>query len=142
MTKDDKKAEVLNAFPCSFFNSKASFLSNKLSELEDSNGEQNEDPSPRENGQKPDTPLRHNSIWLDWICQRVLRELEEILTEPASIITHSPGSPGRFKLTRGQLSLTRDTHQQEELEEGSGELQTCQPDCEAEESHGSSWEPS
>lgn len=36
----------------------------------------------------------------------------------------------------------RDTHQQEELEEGSGELQTCQPDCEAEESHGSSWEPS
>lgn len=55
VTKDDKKAEVLNAFPSSVFNSKTSFLGSKPSELEDRNVEQYEDPSPRENGQQADT---------------------------------------------------------------------------------------
>lgn len=67
MIKADKKAEVFNAFPSSVFNSKTSFLNNKPSELEDMDGEQNEDPSPRENGQQPDTPLRHTQFyWVGW----------------------------------------------------------------------------
>lgn len=96
VTKNDKKAKVLNAFPSLVFSSKTSFLKKKLSELEDRNREN----FPRENGQQPDTPLRHNCIGLDGIHQRVLRELEEVLTEPTSIITHGPGSLERFQLTR------------------------------------------
>lgn len=43
------------------------FLSNKPSELENRNGEQKEDPSPRENGQQPDTPFRHEHFfWAGW----------------------------------------------------------------------------
>lgn len=100
MTKDDKKAEVLNAFSSTVFSNKTSFLNNKPPELEDRDGQHNEDPKPRESGQQPHTPLRYTHVyWAGWDTPKGTKG--EVLTEPASIITNSPVSPGRFQLTGG-----------------------------------------
>ncbi|PKU27542.1 rna-directed dna polymerase from mobile element jockey-like [Limosa lapponica baueri] len=88
-TKDEEKAEVLNAVFASDFNSKASCsLDTQLPELED--GEQNE--APIIQGEMVSKLLRyldaHKSMAPDGNHPSVLRELAKILTKPYSIIDH------------------------------------------------------
>ncbi|PKU46309.1 rna-directed dna polymerase from mobile element jockey-like [Limosa lapponica baueri] len=87
VTKDEEKAEVLNAFFASVFNSKTSCsLGNQLPELE--GRKQNE--APIIQGETVSDLLHHlnmhRSVGPDRIHPRLLRELAEVPTESLSII--------------------------------------------------------
>jgi len=87
--KDEEKAEVLNAFFASVFNSQSGYSQGSQTPvLEDTEGEWNKPPLIQEEAVNdllchPDT---HKSMGPDGIQPRVLRELAEELPKPLSII--------------------------------------------------------
>ncbi|KAK4831532.1 LOW QUALITY PROTEIN: hypothetical protein QYF61_018134, partial [Mycteria americana] len=109
VTKDEEKAEVLNAILASVFNSKSSCSwGTQPPQLEDREGEQKE--APIIQGEMVSDLLHHldthKSMGLDGIHPRVLRELVEVLTKPLSIIYQQSWLTGEVPVDWRLASVT------------------------------------
>ncbi|KAK4831533.1 hypothetical protein QYF61_018135 [Mycteria americana] len=109
VTKDEEKAEVLNAILASVFNSKSSCSwGTQPPQLEDREGEQKE--APIIQGEMVSDLLHHldthKSMGLDGIHPRVLRELVEVLTQPLSIIYQQSWLTGEVPVDWRLASVT------------------------------------
>lgn len=87
MSKDDKKAEVLNTFFTSVFNTKTSYgQETQLPEMKARDGKPSEAPIIQEEICLLGKLNTHKTMGLDKMCQRIMKEMVKELTNPLSII--------------------------------------------------------